>query len=159
MKQKYKLSPGKKGLIFLLALFLLFRLPFWFAAWQMRQAIDSFNAHETDFEISTFIPLPPLDLHSDQLATEQLALIQQYVDSYRFEKTVFLREFRVDGGPCIFLDFNTPYGRISLNEGQVYWRDPLGGRWAARFQVDADCTQSLVNLLTDLAEQDEFEKA
>ena len=72
MKQKYKLSPGEKAILFLLGLFLLFRLPFWFAAWQMRQAIDSFDAHETDFEISTFIPLPPLDMRSDQLRTAGL---------------------------------------------------------------------------------------
>lgn len=158
MKQKYKLSPGEKAILFLLGLFLLFRLPFWFAAWQMRQAIDSFDAHETDFEISTFIPLPPLDMRSDQLTTEQLALIQQYVDSYRFEKTVFLREFRVDGGPCVFLDFDTPHGRVSLAEGQVHWTGPLGGVWAARFEADSDCSQKLVNLLINLAKQDETEK-
>lgn len=117
MNQKIKLSPGEKAILFLLALFLLFRLPFWFAAWQMRQAIDSFDAHETDFEISTFIPLPPLDMRSDQLTTEQLALIQQYVDSYRFEKTVFLREFRVDGGPRVFLGFR-----------HASWPDIFGGR-------------------------------
>lgn len=158
MKRKHKLSPGEKGLLFLLALFLLFRLPFWFAAWQMRRAIDSFNAHETDFEISTFIPLPPLDLRSDQLTPDQLDLVQRYVDSYRFEKTVFLREFRVDGGPGVFLDFDTPYGRASLAEGQVHWTGPLGGVWAARFEVDSDCSQKLVNLLINLAEQDEVEK-
>ena len=158
MKQKYKLSPGEKAILFLLGLFLLFRLPFWFAAWQMRQAIDSFDAHETDFEISTFIPLPPLDMRSDQLTTEQLALIQQYVDSYCFEKTVFLREFRVDGGPCVFLDFDTPHGRVSLAEGQVHWTGPLGGVWAARFEADSDCSQKLVNLLINLAKQDETEK-
>ena len=158
MKQKYKLSPGEKAILFLLGLFLLLRLPFWFAAWQMRQAIDSFDAHETDFEISTFIPLPPLDMRSDQLTTEQLALIQQYVDSYRFEKTVFLREFRVDGGPCVFLDFDTPHGRVSLAEGQVHWTGPLGGVWAARFEADSDCSQKLVNLLINLAKQDETEK-
>lgn len=158
MNQKIKLSPGEKAILFLLGLFLLFRLPFWFAAWQMRQAIDSFDAHETDFEISTFIPLPPLDMRSDQLTTEQLALIQQYVDSYRFEKTVFLREFRVDGGPCVFLDFDTPHGRISLAEGQVHWTGPLGGVWAARFEADSDCSQKLVNLLINLAKQDETGK-
>ena len=158
MNQKIKLSTGEKAILFLLALFLLFRLPFWFAAWQMRQAIDSFDAHETDFEISTFIPLPPLDMRSDQLTTEQLALIQQYVDSYRFEKTVFLREFRVDGGPRVFLDFDTPHGRISLAEGQVHWTGPLGGVWAARFEADSDCSQKLVNLLINLAKQDETEK-
>ncbi len=158
MKQKYKLSPGEKAILFLLGLFLLFRLPFWFAAWQMRQAIDSFDAHETDFEISTFIPLPPLDVRSDQLTPDQLDLVQQYVDSYRFEKTVFLREFRVDGGPCVFLDFDTPHGRISLAEGQVHWTGPLGGVWAARFEADSDCSQKLVNLLINLAKQDETEK-
>lgn len=158
MKQKYKLSPGEKAILFLLGLFLLFRLPFWFAAWQMRQVIDSFDAHETDFEISTFIPLPPLDVRSDQLTPDQLDLVQQYVDSYRFEKTVFLREFRVDGGPCVFLDFDTPHGRISLAEGQVHWTGPLGGVWAARFEADSDCSQKLVNLLINLAKQDETEK-
>lgn len=158
MKQKYKLSPGEKAILFLLGLFLLFRLPFWFAAWQMRQAIDSFDAHETDFEISTFIPLPPLDVRSDQLTPDQLDLVQQYVDSYCFEKTVFLREFRVDGGPRVFLDFDTPHGRISLAEGQVHWTGPLGGVWAARFEADSDCSQKLVNLLINLAKQDETEK-
>lgn len=158
MKKKIKLSPGGKGLLFLLALFLLFRLPFWFAAWQMSRAIDFFDAHKTDFELSTFIPLPPLDLRSDQLTPEQLDIIQQYVESYRFEKTAFLRDFYVDGGPCVFLDFDTPYGRVSLAEGQVHWTDPLGGRWAARFDVDRACTQRLINLLTDLAEQNESGK-
>lgn len=158
MKQKYKLSPGEKAILFLLGLFLLFRLPFWFAAWQMRQAIDSFDAHETDFEISTFIPLPPLDVRSDQLTPDQLDLVQQYVDSYRFEKTVFLREFRVDGGPRVFLDFDTPHGRVSLAEGQAHWTGPLGGVWAARFEADSDCSQKLVNLLINLAKQDETEK-
>lgn len=157
-KQKSKLPPMGKALVFLLVLFLLFRLPFWFAAWQMSRAIDSFDAYETDFEISTFIPLPPLELRSDQLAPEQLDLIQQYVDSYCFEKTAFLRDFYVDGGPSVFLDFDTPYGRVSLAEGQVYWNGPLGYQWAARFEVDNDSSRKLVNLLTDLAEQDEAGK-
>ena len=104
MKRKHKLSPGEKGLLFLLGLFLLFRLPFWFAAWQMRRAIDSFDAHETDFIIETSLPLPHIRLRSDQLSPDQLDLVQRYVNSYRFERTAFLREFNIiDGGyPWIF---------------------------------------------------------
>ena len=148
MKRKHKLSPGEKGLLFLLGLFLLFRLPFWFAAWQMRRAIDSFDAHETDFIIETSLPLPHIRLRSDQLSPDQLDLLQRYVNSYRFERTAFLREFNIiDGGPRISLDFRTPYGQMFLREDQVYWEDPFGGRWAAQFRIDPDCTRSLVNLV------------
>ncbi len=144
---KKRLSLGQRTFLFFLTVFLVSKIPGFLTELKMTQALRSFDAQETVFTLRSWAPLPWVELRSDQLTESELELIQQYVDSYRFEKTVFLAEFNTDGGPALRLEFDCAQGHMALEAGRVYWIGALGIPRAALFEEDNEKYQAIKSLM------------
>lgn len=150
MKGKIKLSPGERGVLFLLAVFL-----FCFISWkayslfirlQFQQALDAFDPETTEFEITFSSHRESGQKTQDQLTPEQRQLVARYLQSLDFETAHLVNPLEgVAGGSSFYIIYETPQGRLSA--GRFAHLDRKNGKALyAEYEVDNTLYHQLIEI-------------
>lgn len=112
----------------------------------LEQAVQSFDAHTMEFTWSFSFRNAVVQKTAAELTPEQQDLLQQYMNSLRFEKLVSMETFwSVDGGGGTKLEFDCPWGHMYIDPGRVFLKTPDGQEYYAHFEVDWRNYKSLLN--------------
>ena len=150
MKGKIKLSPGERGVLFLLAVFL-----FCFSGWkayylfirlQFQQALDVFDPETTEFTISFWQDAHFLNGKKTQyqLTPEERIAVLQYLETLQFQNA-YLKDplAQMDGGSFFYIIYETPQGRLSA--GRFSHLDRKNGKALyAEYEVDSTLYQDAI---------------
>lgn len=117
MKRKYRLSPGERGLLFLLAV----ALVFWggwkgyslFVRLTFQKALDAFDPETTAFHAVVWDCRRRGEKNQSQMTPEQRQVVARYLGSLRFREAYLADPLKdVAGGVTFYIAFETPQGQL-----------------------------------------------